>query len=285
MNKFLSGISIVLFLFVSCSKEDPSPKVVDIYDEVSGWFDYLCSPSLGGRFSGSAGIMQSCDYICDVIDAGRDSLSIVDFELKNISLRNIIFRIKGKTDSTLVFGAHYDTYGYTTHAALPGADDNTSGIAVLLCIIKWLKESKVVPECNVEVCFWDGEEIGRLGSDYYVSQLDEECRKRMLYINVDTVGSDKYYQVTLSHDDSHLPVPGPFYSLASSLSIPVERYSPMGFTTDCEPFLKNDIPFINICCDRLPPYHHKPMDVVSNISFKQIVNIANAITENIIFTN
>ena len=251
-------------------------------NQVAEWFDYLCSPSLGGRYSGSLGIKASSDYISSVIDVGHDSLSIIDFKCGDIPLRNIIFHIKGTIDSTLVLGAHYDAYGYKTHTVLPGADDNTSGVAVLLCLIGRLKESAVIPKYNIEVCFWDGEEIGRLGSRYYVSQLDDNRKKRMFYCNVDTVGSDKYYQVTLSYDNPYSNIPNHFFSLASSLSIPMEEYNPIGFTTDCEPFLNNSIPFLNIGCDRVPPYLHKTTDVVANISFEQIVKIANSLIENVI---
>ena len=285
MNKlFLGIISTLLVVLFSCSKDDSTKEEESSHKNVTEWFDFLCSPTLEGRFSGSQGIRESCDYIINVIDAGKDSLNVVEFEWRNVPLRNIIFHVDGTTDSTLVLGAHYDVYGYKTHSALPGADDNTSGVAVMLCIVKWLKESKVIPKYNIDVCFWDGEEIGRLGSSYYVAQLDEYQRKRMFYLNVDTVGSDKHYQVTLSYAGSLLPLSSRFCYLASSLSIPIEEYSPVRYTTDCEPFLRNNIPFYNICCNRLPPYLHKSTDVVSNISFEQIVKIANAIIENVIKT-
>lgn len=284
---------IVLFFIVSCSilcscnrldhelvneNEEDDSEYVDIQQ----WFEYLCSPSLGGRYSGSSGIEACCDFICGIIDVEEDSLEVVRFVENGISFRNIIFHIEGKTDSTIVFGAHYDAYGFKTKAVLPGADDNGSGVAVLLCLVEKLKRQKAVPKYCIDVCFWDGEEIGRYGSRHYVNLLDEFKRKRITYINIDTVGSETFYQVTLSYFNPSEEFKQSINSLASELSFPVVEYNPIGFTTDCAPFLKSGISFVNICCDRLPYYLHNKSDVVANISTNQIKKIATATFDKLI---
>lgn len=248
---------------------------------MNSWFDYLCSTSLGGRFSGSLGIQASCDYICQTIDVGNDSLKVVQFTENDIPFQNIVFHVDGKTDSTLVFGAHYDAYGYYDKSSRPGADDNLSGVAVLLCLVNSLKATNCIPKYNIDVCFWDGEEIGRYGSKYYVRQLSDSKREQMTYVNVDTVGNEQYYQVTLSYNPSKC-LSDAFCSLASKLEIPVVEYNPVGFTTDCEPFLNNDMTFVNICCDKIPPYLHSFSDIASNVSINQICKIADALYDNII---
>ena len=249
--------------------------------EINKWFEYLCSSSLGGRYSGSFGIEESCDYICRTINVGNDSLKVVQFNENSIPFQNIVFHIDGKTDSTLVFGAHYDAYGFYDKSSRPGADDNLSGVAVLLCLVNSLKATNSIPEYNVDVCFWDGEEIGRYGSKYYVGQLKDSKRKHVTYINVDTVGSEQYYQVTLSYNPSKR-LSDAFCSLASELGFPVVKYNPVGFTTDCEPFLNNDMTFVNICCDKIPPYLHGFSDIASNVSINQICKIADALYDNLI---
>ena len=275
---------LISLFFSSCTAQvvtaDPQEEKNEL-PEIQKWFEDLCSPLLGGRYSGSSGIKASCDYLCKIINAGNDSLSIIPFTENDIFFQNIIFHIDGKTDSTLVFGAHYDAYGFRTQRVLPGADDNLSGVAVLLCLVNKLKAKGKVPKYCIDICFWDGEEIGRDGSRYYVNQQDAYKCERMFYINVDTVGSNKYYQVTLSYNPS-MHLGENFNSFATELTMPVVEYNPYGFTTDCEPFLKKDIPFVNICCDKLPPYLHSASDLPSNVSYDQILKIANALFENII---
>ena len=209
-------------------------------------------------------------------------MKVIQFNEKDIVFKNIIFHIEGKKDSTLVFGAHYDAYGFKSKAILPGADDNISGVAVLLCLVNILKKQRSIPEFCIDVCFWDGEEIGRFGSKYYVSHLDDNKRKRITYINIDTIGSEQLYQVTLSYKNDSNTLDKSFHSIATELDFPIAEYNPVGFTTDCEPFLTKNIPCVNFCCDKLPPYLHTSKDVVSNISIDQINKIASSIFNNLI---
>lgn len=289
LSRIILYFLIISLLLFACAKEEVrypeyhEENDISDYSRIEEWFEYLCSPSLGGRYSGSPGIDASCEYLCQIIDAGEDSLRVIRFVDNNITFKNIIFHVDGKKDTTIVFGAHYDSYGFKTKTTLPGADDNISGVAVLLCLVDKLKQQQGIPDYCIDICFWDGEEIGRYGSKHYVEKLDEVGYNRMMYINVDTVGSEQYYQVTLSYNVIPLVFNYSFYSFASDLNSPVVEYNPNGFTTDCESFLKKDIPFINISCDRLPPYLHSSSDIASNISFNQINRIANALFDNLIF--
>ena len=54
---------------------------------------------------------------------------------KPISFKNVIAQLPGRSDEQIVIGAHYDTAFGT-----PGADDNASGIAVLIEIARLLKK-------------------------------------------------------------------------------------------------------------------------------------------------
>lgn len=283
LNKRFIFFFILILVVLSCTKESPSSV-----DESESWmeelFAYLCSPSINGRYSGSEGIMDSCAYICDVINSGDDSLNVVQFSHGDIPiLQNIVFHVNGKCDSTLVFGAHYDAYGYKTRTNLPGADDNVSGVAVLLSLIKRLQQTGFVPHYCIEICFWDGEEIGRLGSNYYVSSsINQKSLPYLAYFNIDTVGNGEFYNVSLSYDQTHEDVKDMFVSVAEKLSLSVTPYNPIGFTTDCEPFLKKHIPFVNLCCDKLPPYLHKSSDDISKISFAQLNQISGTLYDFIV---
>lgn len=252
---------------------------VDPIQDIEEWFTVLCSPELGGRYSGSEGIGKAVDYILDII--GRsDSLEIDTFDTYKGEMKNIIFHIKGECDSLVVLGAHYDAFGYNNKIALPGADDNMSGVAVLLRVIRLLQGAKMTPRYNLDVCFWDGEEIGRFGSKMYVQ--NKKDYKHMSYINVDTVGNDEYYTVTLTYSPEYAFCTHIFDEFVNELGMPMAEYNPQGFTTDCEPFIREHIPFINICCDKIPPYLHKNTDIPSNISYSKVNNLANAIIKHLI---
>ncbi len=57
------------------------------------------------------------------------------FDKKALSFRNVIAKLKGASDENIIVGAHYDTASGT-----PGADDNASGIAVLIEVARFLKK-------------------------------------------------------------------------------------------------------------------------------------------------
>lgn len=84
-----------------------------------------------------------------------------------------------KTDDIIIIGAHYDSV-----KDCPGANDNGSGVAVLLELARLIKD---VPS-DVEVRFvaFDGEEFFLQGSHYYASNLsDDEISRTVGMINFD----------------------------------------------------------------------------------------------------
>ena len=254
---------------------DDSKEIVDVPQEPQGpqdiqsWFDYLCSPELGGRYSGSDGIIKAMNYISDVI--GRsDSLRIDSFSTDKCDMNNIIYHIKGYSDFLIVLGAHYDAYGYWDNTPLPGADDNMSGVAVLLKTIKYFQEDKFQPRYSVEIVFFDGEEIGRYGSYHYVEKCTQSIKE---YINVDTCGN-KDFGIIVLFDGSSPQMKeesNSFISMVSGINeYKVSEYNPKGYTTDCEAFQKKGIPYFFISNDSYNNYNHSMNDDLRNISYKRL---------------
>lgn len=274
-KKFLRN-SLILFTlllsFSSCDNDDEWESDHYLYPEMEMWFNYLCSPELGGRYSGSDGIKRAEKYICDII--GRsDSLVCDVFPTSKCEMTNIIFHIEGKNDSLIVIGAHYDAYGFASKTPLPGADDNLSGVSVLLNAIKKLQSGGVRPYYSVDFCFFDGEEIGRYGSIHYL----ENCKRNIkTYINIDTCGNP-YSTLTLGYSQYSPELKEKFVDMKKQLNLSIVEYNPVGYTTDCEPFEKARIPFVSIVCDVLPYYLHSYSDVAENISFSRLDNISNAL--------
>jgi Zn-dependent M28 family amino/carboxypeptidase len=97
---------------------------------------------------------------------------------------------KPKRGSTplVIIGAHYDAV-----TAGKGADDNGSGVAVMLEVAERIKKYK--REYDVIFIAFGAEEVGLRGSDYYVSQMSEEdIRRTIAMINFDSlIVGDKLY--------------------------------------------------------------------------------------------
>lgn len=193
-------------------------------------------------------------------------------------ITNIIARIDGKcSDKYVVIGAHFDHLGYKEGLGIhPGADDNASGIAVLLNLARLIKASGNTPEYNILLCAWDGEEKGLLGSKYFVSTWGEESI--LYYMNFDMVGrtadpaspeivfawNNNFPQLLDHCKGAQAKVPAPFEVIYD------ERTGDGKGGSDYAPFSKKNIPFVAWMEVELHEDYHKPGDTPDKICWDKL---------------
>lgn len=104
---------------------------------------------------------------------------------EEVMQHNVFATVPGTRHPEMVLeiSAHHDTVPGTV-----GADDNTSGMVVLLEVARLLQQDP--PACSVRLCFFAAEEIGLVGSTEHVRRMQEEGSIEDLIglINLDTVG-------------------------------------------------------------------------------------------------
>lgn len=112
----------------------------------------------------------------------------IQSKLEKIKTDNIYAFIPGTQypDSFIVFTAHYDHLGNIDTTYFPGANDNASGVAVLLDLMRYFKEHPA--KYSVAFYFFTGEEIGLLGSEYYVKNPLFNLNRIKVLINLDLMG-------------------------------------------------------------------------------------------------
>ena len=104
--------------------------------------------------------------------------------------QNVIGYIKGTqySDSFLVFTAHYDHLGMMgKDVYFPGANDNASGCAMLLSLARYYSQHP--PKYSVAFMAFGGEEVGLLGSKYYIEHQLFNINQIKFLINFDIVGT------------------------------------------------------------------------------------------------
>jgi hypothetical protein len=98
-------------------------------------------------------------------------------------------------DEYVIVGAHFDHLGRSTFGALDpdavnavhnGADDNASGTAAVLELARVLRRSP--PKRSVIFVTFSGEELGLLGSQYFVEHLPVPIERVRAMLNFDMVG-------------------------------------------------------------------------------------------------
>lgn len=109
-------------------------------------------------------------------------------QLKKVKSQNIYCFIPGTEypDSFVVFSAHYDHLGNIDTVYFPGANDNASGVAVLLDLIQYFQ--KHPSKYSVAFFFFTGEEIGLIGSEHYVKHPLFDLKRIKFLINLDLMG-------------------------------------------------------------------------------------------------
>ncbi|MCA6571720.1 MAG: M28 family peptidase [Pseudanabaena sp.] len=107
-----------------------------------------------------------------------------EFEVNGNKHQNLILQIAAKDQqqrSPLIIGAHYDTV-----PACVGADDNGSGVAVLLELAEYLSTNPI--KYPVHLIAFDMEEYGLLGSHAYAKKLKGDRQKLRLMISLEMLG-------------------------------------------------------------------------------------------------
>lgn len=206
---------------------------------------------------------------------------------RRLAMANVLGMIPGsKSDEYVIVGAHFDHIG--TDAALDGdhvyngADDNASGVSAALQIARAFAMSGVRPERNIVFAFWDGEELGLLGSKYFVATCPFIDKVRG-YLNFDMIGRDNKpdnpEHVVYFYTEAH-PVFGEW------LKNDIGRYSlrldpdyrpwdkPVG-GSDNASFARREIPIIWYHTDGHPDYH-QPGDEAGRINYDKVVDITKA---------
>jgi len=115
-------------------------------------------------------------------------LKIENDFVKDYKTRNIVGYIKGKSDSIVFIGGHYDHLGMMGDIMYPGANDNASGVAMVLSIADYYSKGKK-PEYTMVFALFSGEEAGLLGSEFMAENPPFELSKVKVMFNFDMVGT------------------------------------------------------------------------------------------------
>lgn len=109
--------------------------------------------------------------------------------IEKYTTRNVIGYIEGtqKKDTFIVFTGHYDHLGSMGSAYFPGANDNASGITMLLELAHYYKTPP--PTYSVAFMAFAAEEAGLIGSHHYTENPYFPLSQIKCLLNLDLVGT------------------------------------------------------------------------------------------------
>jgi hypothetical protein len=296
ISMFLLGI---LLLGLSC-KEKELPNVA-MEEDVR----VLASDSLKGRETGSEGARMAADYLEQrLADLGlepittegdytqefsfkprRDPHSEIEFGNatdSSLNAQNVLGLIDNGGTRTVILGAHFDHLGMGGEGSLyrgepaihNGADDNASGVAVLLKLAKMLKERPEARD-NYLILFFSGEEMGLLGSNYFAKNPALDLEQVPYMINLDMVGRLREEKtLSVSGTGTTAIWPQMLNSLNPGFDLVLSE-SGVG-PSDHTSFYLQDIPVLHFFTGQHEDYH-KPSDDAELLNYEGMDLIADYI--------
>src|SRR5262245_19254865 len=239
----LSKVSLLLPLFslglapLASGQEGEVPLPPISTRRLMAHIEFLASEELQGREAGSNAERVAAQYVATRLEAasvpplsevGRFQefalprmvqIQILDASsplrevrpLKETS-RNVLGWIEGARpdlrDQVVVLGAHVDHLGVQEGKTLRGAEDNASGVAVLLEVASLLAASSDLLGRSVLVVFFGSEERAMDGSREFVRQPPVDLDRIVAMVNVDMIGRPLADQKALAAAKTLLGIDG-----------------------------------------------------------------------------
>jgi len=204
-------LTLIINLTLYSQEFNPNGLMADI--------EYLSSDQLEGRFAGTKGEKAAANYIANRFERlnlkklSKEYLQNFSFTLPNnpheeiqydsynkdqINAINVVGYLDNNKENTVIIGAHYDHIGYGGIYSLDsdrmeknkihnGADDNASGVALLLNLAERLIKEDSSNNNYLFIAF-SAEELGLIGSKYFAENPLISLENANYMINLDMVG-------------------------------------------------------------------------------------------------
>ena len=261
----------------------------------------LVAPSMEGRGIGSQGIERAAQYLEEQFEAigleapqgrYRDTWTQTLENGQQVSLSNIIGFLPGSdeslSDAPVILGAHYDHLGVQESAGAvsmlyPGADDNASGVAILLEVAKQLHNSFTGRRPIVFVAF-TAEESGLLGSQQFVASPSPPFAKEKILamVNLDSVGRLEGRTMEVFGTSSAYEWPFMAQGIGFTIGVPSQFPAQDVAGSDHVSFLKAGIPAIHLFSGLHNDYH-RSTDTFEKLDLDGMSDIALWVEEAIIY--
>lgn len=272
---------VLLFVLGSSSAQELSDSFRLIYmkDAVT----YLASDSLEGRASGSKGEKLAADYIAAKFSENkRCKVTRQNFYFRidsaNYNSQNVLCFVNNGEAKTVLIMAHYDHIGWGgilsksngMHAVHNGADDNASGVALMLDLAQLLSKTKT--SCNYLFVACSGHELGLYGSRYFAENCSKKYKEIAFTINLDMVGrmdgeNTLYYDCTPDQEN----LMDTLVNITSNLKIKKSTSDRINIL-DSKWFVKKNISGITLTTGMHPDYH-KISDDAQYINFAGMLKV------------
>lgn len=291
----MKKIVIILSLVVGAKSFAQEIEVKNLKKHVY----FLADDKMKGRGTGSEENLKAAKYIAKEFKKyklqplGEDGyFQGFEAKVKKVkvvdsirSAKNVIAFLDNKAEKTIVIGAHYDHLGEGKQGSSlakdsygmihNGADDNASGVAGLLELARFYSKNKMTEPVNFLFIAFGAEELGLVGSRYFVKHPTYDLSKVHWMLNMDMIGR--------LNKESGVSIIG--YGTSPTFEIIFNEINPTDFVkfytgyegrggSDQTSFYEKDIPVLFFHTGGHDDYH-KPTDDADKVDYKSLKGILN----------
>jgi aminopeptidase N len=270
--------------------------------------EWLADPVREGRGAGSHGLDAAANYIAERLErlglapltpgAHGDDRYFQFFTMTGetgapLPARNVIGVVPGTNPAlngqALIVSAHYDHLGFGWPDARagakgklhPGADDNASGVAVMLELARLMADAK--PERSVIFAAFAGEEAGLVGARHYVRTAQAPgapfaLSGHMADLNIDTAGRLADGKVTIFGTGSAREMPFIFMGASAVTGVPAQPVAQEINASDHTAFVEAGVPAVQLFASTAGDYH-RPSDTADKIDYAGLGKVAAILKE------
>ena len=270
--------------------------------------EWLAAPEREGRGAGSRGLDAAARYVAERFERlglvplsssaqGEDRyfqlFTMIGENDAPVPTKNVIGVLPGTNPAlngqALVVSAHYDHLGFgwpDAHGGAkgqlhPGADDNASGVAVMLEIARLMANAR--PERSVIFAAFAAEEAGLQGARHYVRAAQAPgaaypLSSTIANLNLDMVGRLADGKVTVFGTSSARELPFIFMGAGAVTGVPVQAVAQEINASDHTAFVEAGVPAVQVFASQASDYH-RPSDTPDKIDEAGLGKVAAVLKE------
>jgi hypothetical protein len=263
-------------------------------DELRAHVNRLASPEFLGRQG--PGAARAAHYVADAFEriglkpaVGSSFYQPIPSKLDegraaegSFLGRNVVAVLPGTDpklkDEWVLLSAHYDHIGVRGKTLYPGADDNASGVGMLIEVAERFALQKVKPARTVVFVAFDLEECGLLGSTHFATHPPFPIRSLKAALTADMLGRsmgnvmDEYVFVLGSERSRAMRRVVQEVSPPEGLKVARLGADLIGTRSDYGPFRDRKVPFLFFSTGQHPDYH-RPTDLPDRIDYEKLRRI------------
>jgi len=275
-------------------------------DRMMSHISYLASAELAGRGLGTEGLEKAAEYIAEqfggagLVPGGADGSFFQQFRVdegedgKPHDVRNVIGVLPGSNPDfdgqAVLLTAHYDHLGHgwpdvragDENSIYYGADDNASGVAVMIELANAFSEESA-PQRSIVFVGFTGEEAGLKGSRYYAEHPQPVSLDGIIgVVNLDTIGRLEEQDISVFGAGTATEWPHVFRGVSFTVGVGSKSITTAMAASDQQAFVDKGIPGVQISTGANLDYH-RPTDTADKIDDVGLVKIATFVKETVAY--